>query len=210
MKMPQRCANSLGLGQPIEEVDMAERTCSVEGCDRKGHYSNGWCPMHYQRWRRTGSMADPVRPSPEDLFWAKVNKNGPVPQNRPELGPCWLWTGSRDNHGYGQLQVRSIAPYPIKAYRFAWEMTRGPILSGVEAGDRYELDHLCRVRACVNPGHLELVTHRVNMVRGFGPHGINARKTHCIHGHEFTPENTYIRPSTGHRYCRTCARNYRS
>ena len=53
------------------------------------------------------------------------------------------------------------------------------------------IDHLCRNPACVNPAHLEPVTNRTNIRRGYGPSGLNARKTHCIKGHEYTPENTY-------------------
>jgi hypothetical protein len=78
------------------------------------------------------------------------------------------------------------------------------------------LDHLCRNRRCVNPEHLEIVTSVENVMRGegFGPK--NAAKTHCDKGHEFTPENTYIRTrAQGGRECRACiriksARSYRS
>ena len=69
-----------------------------------------------------------------------------------------------------------------------------------------EIDHLCRVRNCVRPSHLEQVTGRENVLRSHGPAAINARKTHCHKGHEFTPENTYVwsNGSRTHRMCRTC------
>ncbi|WP_353848602.1 HNH endonuclease signature motif containing protein [Cellulomonas sp.] len=81
----------------------------------------------------------------------------------------------------------------------AWEQENGPIPPGMQ------LDHLCRVRECVNPLHLELVTQRENILRGESPAAHHARKTHCDHGHEFTPENTYRAPSRPRtRICRAC------
>jgi hypothetical protein len=70
-----------------------------------------------------------------------------------------------------------------------------------------QLDHLCRVRHCVNPAHLEVVTLHTNVTRGNGWAGRNARKTHCKRGHEFTPENT-IPLRNGGRECRQCRREY--
>ena len=84
------------------------------------------------------------------------------------------------------------------AHRVAYELTNGPIPDGLE------LDHLCRVRHCVNPSHIEAVTHRENTLRGTGPIPHRARQSHCKHGHEFTPENTYRLPN-GCRHCRTCS-----
>ncbi len=72
-------------------------------------------------------------------------------------------------------------------------MFKGPIPEGLE------LDHLCRVRHCVNPDHLEAVTHRENIRRGLG-----GPRSHCINGHEFTPENTSLK--RGWQACRACSR----
>ena len=115
-------------------------------------------------------------------FWAKVN----------QTPTCWLWTASTRN-GYGAyFHAGQMTP----AHRVAYEHLIGPIPEGLE------IDHLCRVRACVNPAHLEPVTHQENQLRG--PYiGGKANQTHCIHGHEFTPGNTYIRPN-GTRNCLTC------
>ncbi len=84
-------------------------------------------------------------------------------------------------------------------HRYMWECRHGPIASELH------VDHLCRNRACGNPAHMELVSPGENVLRGEGPTAINARKTHCIHGHEYTPENTYHRRE-GWRGCRTCRR----
>jgi hypothetical protein len=86
-----------------------------------------------------------------------------------------------------------------QAHRFAWELLRGAIPDGLT------LDHLCRNRRCVNPDHLEPVTAVENTMRGQAPHAINARKTHCLRGHAFDEENTYVR-SDGARICRACVR----
>lgn len=85
------------------------------------------------------------------------------------------------------------------AHRLAYEWAVGPIPPGAQ------IDHLCREPRCINPDHLEAVTQRENIVRGESPSAVNARKTHCLHGHEFTPENTYRRPDDGNRQCRACA-----
>jgi hypothetical protein len=104
---------------------------------------------------------------------------------------CWIWQRAVSSTGYGILAGQL-------AHRAVYERHRGPVPAGLE------LDHRCRNRACVNPDHLEPVTHRENQRRGAAPNGINARKTHCIRGHEFTPANTYIRPDNGNRQCRIC------
>ena len=112
---------------------------------------------------------------------------------------CWLWTGAT-RHGYGCIsdgpgEARSTK----QTHRVVYENLVGPIPQ-----DR-ELDHLCRVRRCCNPAHLELVTSRENTLRGTAPTAVNARKTHCGRGHEYTPANTYLSPKG--RECRRCRQN---
>ena len=137
--------------------------------------------------------------TPQERFWKKVNKNGPTLV--PKLGPCWIWTAAINSHGYGQfmpiLKPRKLVP----AHRFAYETLVGPIPEGLES------DHLCRNPACVNPAHLEFVTHKINCRRGTVGIVAGARmrsKTHCPYGHEYTPENTYL--NKGRRVCRACRR----
>src|SRR5258708_38793327 len=91
-----------------------------------------------------------------ERFWPKVNKEGPVPAHRPELGPCWVWQAALNNKGYGMF---SRAPVPGKrtaplvlAHRWAYEQMTGPVPDGLE------LDHLCRIPACRNPYHAEPAT----------------------------------------------------
>lgn len=113
---------------------------------------------------------------------------------------CWLWTASRDSSGYGQISI-SGTRLSAKAHRFSFEIEHGAIPIGLE------LDHLCRVRHCVNPNHLEAVTRRTNVLRGNGPKvaGLFQRlKTHCPAGHPYDLFNT--RFYRGMRRCKTCHR----
>lgn len=109
-------------------------------------------------------------------------------------GECWVWHGARSDTGYGNFGVKGVA---TAAHRLSYEHFTGPIPPGLH------IDHLCRNRPCINPAHLEAVTQRVNNLRGESLQAKNARKTHCVHGHEFTPENTIAR-ALGRRGCMAC------
>ena len=156
------------------------RLCSIPSCGRK-HYGLGLCDPHYKRRRRGQDMSFPIG----DRFWSAIDKNGP--------GGCWLWTGAKSERGYGVLNK-------IYAHRIAYELLVGPIPPNLE------IDHLCRVHACVYPRHLEAVPHKENLRRGHSPTAINARKTHCIHGHPLSGNNLYSYPNSERRACRTCRR----
>lgn len=178
---------------------MTKAICRVAECDRRVR-SRELCSMHIQRWRKWGTTD--LRPrgrSLEDRFWEKVNKNGPAPTNRPELGPCWLWTASLDSKGYGK--IKGAGPEIVQAHRASYELNVGPIPADLV------LDHLCRVRHCVNPGHLEPVTQRINLLRGETLTAMEVLVTHCPQGHPYDAENTY--QYGNNRKCRTCRREHR-
>ena len=120
----------------------------------------------------------------QDRFWSKVDKTE----------TCWLWMASVDNRGYPQLHKDGGT---VRAHRYAYELLVGSIPSGLD------LDHLCRVRRCVNPTHLEPVTRKENSRRGMSPNMQAHRANRCRRGHPFTEANT-IRKSNGTRQCRTC------
>lgn len=114
----------------------------------------------------------------------------------PESGGCWLWEGYVNNKGYGRIGVGLDVKY---VHRVAYEISNGPIPDGLQ------IDHLCKVRRCVNPKHLEPVTNRENNFRGESICYKNKRKTHCPKGHCYNTTNTYVKPS-GYRECRSCCR----
>src|ERR1700726_1094484 len=118
-------------------------------------------------------------------FWAKVQQQG----------DCWLWMGTRSRGGYGRFKINRQRR---TAHRWLYERVYGPVPTG------RELDHLCRVRACVNPQYLEPVTRRENSLRGIGFCAVNARKTHCLRGHLLEGKNVYIQPKSGSRECMVC------
>jgi hypothetical protein len=110
---------------------------------------------------------------------------------------CLVWCGELDGDGYGRLWWEGRR---LRVHRVMFEMFVGPIAEGLEP------DHLCRIRCCAAPAHLEAVTHRVNMLRGAGFVAENAAKTHCgTCGLPYDEVNTYVTPR-GRRDCRNCGR----
>jgi hypothetical protein len=152
----------------------------------------------------------PSRERLVERFFEKVNRLGPIPAYRPDLGPCWSWTASTDSKGYGQIWIgskRHKTHRLVRAHRVSYVLLVGPIPNKTADGKRITVDHLCRNHACVNPRHLEVVTHRENVLRGISGAAVNARKTHCPKGHEYDVVNTYVSPRGG-RLCRACHRDY--
>jgi hypothetical protein len=115
-----------------------------------------------------------------DRFWSLIEKTP----------TCWIWHGTLRTYGYGAFKIngRSIA-----AHRITYMLRNGHIPEDLE------LDHLCRVPACVNPAHLEAVTHRTNVLRGTSPSAMQAQQPTCSRGHEFTKIT-----SRGRRHCVIC------
>jgi len=120
---------------------------------------------------------------------------------------CWLWSGATMGNGYGQIAMtdKVIGGDGSKMLHFAlhrwtYELHRDHIPDGLD------LDHLCRVRHCCNPWHLEPVTRSVNLKRAVGIGSQWSKRTHCSAGHEYTTDNT-SRDKRGHRLCRACGRD---
>jgi HNH endonuclease len=157
-----------------------------------------WPPRYDKRMANHTRQGRPL----EERLWSRVDKTGPLPW-RPELGPCWLWTGAKI-HGYGTIRRGGQNGGPmVGTHRIAYELTHGPIPKGLQ------IDHLCRVPSCIRPSHLEAVTPRENGRRGVSSNVQITRplwQTHCNRNHKFTPENTYVNPSSGSRVCRNCLR----
>lgn len=88
--------------------------------------------------------------TPEERFWSKVDKNGPIPWHRPHLGPCWIWTASKSPQGYGQFTFSEGGRKRLwGSHRVAYVLTHGGFPT-----DKPYVCHHCDVPACVNPGHL--------------------------------------------------------
>lgn len=162
----------------------ARPVCSVDGCDRPFR-TRGLCDLHYQRLRSSGTFAL-VERDWRKRFWAKVEKTE----------ECWLWTAALNRDGYG---IFGFDSHTVRgAHRIAYELLIGPIPDG------RQLDHLCRVRRCVNPSHLEAVSSGENTRRGLP--AMSKGLTHCPQNHPYDEANTYW--YRGWKQCRICRREY--
>ena len=146
------------------------------------------CPICKTVFRRDRGLKYGCSPacSLQARFWQSVEKTE----------TCWLWHGEMGPGGYGRL-TDSATRKRYMAHRYSYELHVGPVPEGLC------LDHLCRVRSCVRPDHLEAVTMRENTMRGDTPARRNHEKTACIHGHPYDETNTSF-GLKGRRHCRQC------
>lgn len=156
--------------------------CESLGCDTVAKV-RGLCNRCYERLRSAGRFrgVSVDKPTPEERFFVKVNAHG----------VCWEWTAFRNPEGYGMFGGGGDGGRTHLAHRWSYAYLVGEIPEGLT------LDHLCRNRACVNPDHLEPVTHAENCRRG-------GLRKYCKRGHVFA-DDFYV-DGNGKRHCRPCAK----
>ncbi len=118
-------------------------------------------------------------------------------------GDHWIWTGARNGDGYGRIWGGKDLGRPITAQHASHLAFKGPIPDGME------IDHLCRAPLCINPDHLEAVTHRENVIRGQSPSAVAHRAGTCTQGHPRS-EAVLRRGTSEIVYCKTCRRERRA
>lgn len=128
----------------------SDNPCAVTSCDRPAK-AHQMCGAHAQRMRAGLPLGPPIAERVDFDSRYRVSDSG-----------CWIWQGSVSNTGYGRIGSRY-------AHRVSYERSNGPIPDGLT------IDHLCRTTLCVNPDHLEPVTHRENVLRGMSPGAIAYR-----------------------------------
>lgn len=160
-----------------------------------GHGTEGDASMRDQRTDGLCECGCGTAIKQSQRFVNGHNRRQPVHYVVDENG-CWIWRGASVGGGYGTIRRQGQTH---RAHRFVYELLVGPIPEGLV------IDHLCRNRACVNPKHLEPVTFKENILRGEGATARHARKSQCVHGHSFTPDNLGTN-ARGFRICKQCAR----
>lgn len=172
--------------------------CKVLNCDRAAH-ARGMCTMHHKR-HLTASRQRP------DIFLGAFGSSiaiGGLPEHRPDLGPCWDWTGTLNAQGYGVVSRQMFGSRLV--HRVAFMLHHGRVIEA-------DLMHHCDNPKCLRPSHLREATHAENMAdraakgRAFAP---RAGQSMCKHGHELTEETTTLYERTDgytERRCNECRR----
>lgn len=148
----------VGRGWSAKRASRVTEPCSIDGCEKYSR-SKGLCHRHYEYQRVYGRALPTIIVGDDKArLLSKINQSGPIPTYNKQLGPCWIWTGNvHPTTGYGHF-VRKGVRTPL-AHRASYELLVGPIPTGLQ------IDHLCMVKACVNPAHLEPVTPAENTRR---------------------------------------------
>lgn len=190
MKAVQRPGSKRNAWRGFPLVGIRVSVSCVATC---GHRTAGMIGVEWVlRCRDTNDRLGVMTPGQlPERFWSKTRI-----EDAGYKTACLMWTAYVHPSGYGRLHWQGTLRY---AHRVAYEVLVGPIPEGLV------LDHLCRNRACVNVTHLEVVTNRVNILRGETLMAANVAKTHCPQGHEYTPENTVQRD--GGRHCAICVQD---
>lgn len=177
-------------------METETRACWRDDCTEK-RTRRGMCDTHNIQWiadhpPRTTRLRGRAE---EERFWFYVDQK--------EVAECWVWLGALDIGGYGVFNLNEQnGGGQVKAHRYAYRTMRGEIPEKID-GKNAELDHRCRIRPCVNPWHLQVVTQRGNTLIGVGFAAENAKKTHCPNGHPYAGDNLMITSEVA-RVCRKC------
>lgn len=173
--------------------------CKQQPCENEAK-TLGWCILHYHRHYYGRPMDVPKAPRKSDPYIRFIS----LAIINPETG-CWIWNANRNHSGYGMFKFKGKSRV---AHKWIYEFLNG------EVKPPLQLDHLCMVKCCVNPSHLEPVTASENIRRAHRAYGTerkpkvkkeNIIKTHCPYGHPYSGDNLrMIGPN--HRQCITCHR----